>query len=116
MAELTRAEGVRGRRRGCGVGRTGQGMKGRGRLTLPGSSVFQKVVSYSSWSGDRVATGDARLGMAVVEDTTTLRRASGPIVGTMNAPPEPTKRVRANATRLICVWSKRRLVSARRKA
>ena len=64
MAELTRAEGVRGRRRGCGVARTGQGMKGRGRLTRPGRSVFQKVDSYSSWSGDRVATGDARLGMA----------------------------------------------------
>ena len=58
------AEGVRGRRRGCGVARTGQGMKGRGRLTRPGRSVFQKVTSYSSWSGDRVATGDARLGMA----------------------------------------------------
>ena len=39
-------------------------MKGRGRLTRPGRSVFQKVDSYSSWSGDRVATGDARLGMA----------------------------------------------------
>ena len=64
MAELTRAEGVRGRRRGCGVVCTGQGMKGRGRLTRPGRSVFQKVTSYSSWSGDRVATGDARLGMA----------------------------------------------------
>ena len=68
-----------------------------------GSSLYIYRV-YSSWSGDRVATVDARLGMAVVEDTTTLRRASGPIVGTMNAPPEPTKRVRANATSLICIW------------
>ena len=40
------------------------GYEGSGGHTCPGRSVFQKVDSYSSWSGDRVATGDARLGMA----------------------------------------------------